>query len=493
MTFRVRPAEIKVPEGDPFKNDLLDCKERVAALSDVVTTIEGPCVMAVDGEWGTGKTTFLRLWAGHLRDTGFPVVEHNAWKTDFVNDPFVPLFRAISSELEKIAQPTTEPSKEERWKDLREHLNALRDVGNKLMVFVPKAIDLVPGTVGVAGRILVRILCMVMSSRETSKHRMRSDHLDAENSYQETKNLFCKFRQQLRKVAGSLDTKRLIVFVDELDRCRPSYAIEFLEITKHLFGVDRVVFVLAVNQTQLRCAVNSLYGASFDSQRYLRRFFDHTIPLSPSDRTKFVKQQLTETGLDGLLRGGPYGEKALRWVKAYCGAPRVSLRDIEQMIRHIGLVLSSLTKKARFQVATAVAIIVRSAAPDVYGRIIKADITDDEACKALQDRSSLRSLEDREVFEAAVIMACRDMIREDEHVTMLPRYQRYCASPKGRAGKVLGVIKMFDRDKNDKDRDKNDKDNDKDKYTFGFRSVVTHLDFLATQQSGDEAGKPGKP
>ena len=87
MGIRIQPREIDVPENDPFKNDLLGRKESVEVLTHLVGSLEGPCVLAVDAAWGNGKTTFLRIWAQYLRNRGFPVVEFNAWETDFSGTP----------------------------------------------------------------------------------------------------------------------------------------------------------------------------------------------------------------------------------------------------------------------------------------------------------------------------------------------------------------------------------------------------------------------
>ena len=54
-----------------------------------------------------------------------------------------------------------------------------------------------------------------------------------------------------------------MIVIDELDRCRPSYAVEILEMAKHLFSVDRVVFVLSINRDQLAHSVKVLYGSDF--------------------------------------------------------------------------------------------------------------------------------------------------------------------------------------------------------------------------------------
>ena len=75
---------MEVPGDELFGHDLLDRREPVQFLAFLVgSVVEGGCVMGVDAPWGAGKTIFLRMWAQYMRDEGFPVVEFNAWETDF--------------------------------------------------------------------------------------------------------------------------------------------------------------------------------------------------------------------------------------------------------------------------------------------------------------------------------------------------------------------------------------------------------------------------
>ena len=95
MGFRIQPKDIEIPDDDPFKNDRLGRKEPAQILTRILKSVDGPCVLAVDAPWGAGKTTFLGMLARHLRNCEFPVVEFNAWETDFTSDPFL----ALSEEL----------------------------------------------------------------------------------------------------------------------------------------------------------------------------------------------------------------------------------------------------------------------------------------------------------------------------------------------------------------------------------------------------------
>ena len=101
MGIRIKPREIEVPGDDPFKNDLLERKQPVVILTRLVDSFEGPCVLAINASWGTGKTTFLRIWAQCLRKNKFPVVEFNAWENDFIEEPFIALSSELTNKLDE--------------------------------------------------------------------------------------------------------------------------------------------------------------------------------------------------------------------------------------------------------------------------------------------------------------------------------------------------------------------------------------------------------
>ena len=73
--------------------------------------------------------------------------------------------------------------------------------------------------------------------------------------------------------------EKLVVFIDELDRCKPSFAIEMLERIKHYFDDERIIFVVSLNKEQLIHTISNYYGSEFDATRYLNRFFDVSINL----------------------------------------------------------------------------------------------------------------------------------------------------------------------------------------------------------------------
>ena len=84
--------------------------------------------------------------------------------------------------------------------------------------------------------------------------------------------------------------QRLVVFIDELDRCKPSFAVQLLEQIKHYLCDDRIIFVLSVNLEELQYTIKHFYGNEFDASRYLDRFFNLRIPLPPADKKEFYNK-----------------------------------------------------------------------------------------------------------------------------------------------------------------------------------------------------------
>ena len=96
---------------------------------------------------------------------------------------------------------------------------------------------------------------------------------------------------------------RLLIFVDELDRCKPSYAVQMLERIKHYFSNDRVTFVFSINMNEILHTIKRYYGSEFDGSRYLDRFFDMRISLPPADMRRFYQQLGIDNGRSWVFEG----------------------------------------------------------------------------------------------------------------------------------------------------------------------------------------------
>ena len=420
MNIRIQPRDIEVLAGDPFEHDLLGRKESIEALTNVISSLDGPCVMAVDAGWGMGKTTFLKMWAQHLRNERFPVVEFNAWETDFAQDPFVALYSEITGGLSGL------PGASGRIDELR------AAAGVVFRALPAAAARVAVAAVPYAGSQLVDEL----SPRPPTAREAVAE------SYQEAKTALRDFREQLGQIATAIaqenDNAPLVVMIDELDRCRPTYAIELLEAAKHLFSVDHIVFVVCLDRAQLAHSVKAVYGASFDADGYLRRFFDIDYRLQSSDRAAFVSTKLDSMGVTEFLgRTGGISrhfqqDSTQSLISKYLALSDISLRDILQAIHRLGLVLASLPEEELGCARTlAILLLLRAADANAYESLWNGNATDEIATRDLFVRGELHQLRDTTdgVLLEATIIAALIVAQANQHDRMnyanFPLLRRY--------------------------------------------------------------------
>lgn len=372
---RIAPVEIDVPGEDPFQFDELDRKSSVETLTSIVDVATTPCVIAVDGEWGSGKTTFLKMCCEHMRARDYHVAWFNAWETDFANSPF----QALSAEL-------THSLAESGYGTSRLMASMLKRAATSVGIGLAKT---------GAGMLLPGTATMIDAGAQAIESWRSGDPI---SEYLELKKSIHQFQDALGKIAANVSEqtqgKPLIVAIDELDRCRPSYAIELLEVAKHIFMTENVVFILGVNTAELANSVKSLYGSDFNATGYLRRFFSLSIRLPNNNRQQFAESITNATG---------WHER----ISSAAGDPRIpqdlmrgfinkiserSVRDAEQATYHLGLV-SRLVGNMGPQWATALVtvLILRISDHEAYRKILGGDLSDSEIVAAVLGQLPMES------------------------------------------------------------------------------------------------------
>ena len=235
--MRLKAPEFVVDKADPFNNDLLERKESVEILTELLRSIAEPFVLCIDAPWGQGKTTFLRMWRQHLENEGVATLHFNAWENDFSDDALISLIGEVSSGIQ------------ERFEDkghevLVERLEKVKRFGAAI------AKRAIPVTMKLA------TLGALDAEKEVEKTLAEVAEKTAQeqiDKYEESKRGVENFRAELKAlvegVSGNGEGAKPFVFIiDELDRCRPTYAIEVLEKVKHFFNVHGVVFVIAIDK-----------------------------------------------------------------------------------------------------------------------------------------------------------------------------------------------------------------------------------------------------
>ena len=153
-------------------------------------------------------------------------------------------------------------------------------------------------------------------------------------------------------------TAPFYVLVDELDRCRPTYAISLLERAKHLFEVNDVVFIVATDTKQLSSAIRAVYGQEFDSPRYLGRFFDRTYEFDTPENSAFVAHMVSTLPVNGELLSLPPGQTLANTLGHIFAAYAVPPRDMLRAFDLIRTIASTWTYKAPIEVTALLPLII---------------------------------------------------------------------------------------------------------------------------------------
>lgn len=261
---------------DTYKKDVIGRNHDIFLFTEILDSVEDGCSIALDGNWGSGKTFFVKQ-AKMILDAHNTIIKHgeddkteeiialrnryygeknfdlqpqvcvyyDAWENDNDEDPVISLVYAILNSV------NTDFS----FKDT----NFFKTGASIMEVF--------------SGRSWTALIDNLKGSSP----------LDALKKHKDVDSLVSEFLNSLIPEKGN----RLVVFIDELDRCKPSYAVRLLERIKHYFSHDKITFVFSVNINELQHTIRKHYGDDFNGSRYLDRFFDLRVTLPPPNLQNF--------------------------------------------------------------------------------------------------------------------------------------------------------------------------------------------------------------
>lgn len=254
-----------------FSEDKLNLKSFADDLTKIIMsppphpTNEYSKVIALDSGWGTGKTSFINMWTKEL-ETGSKFIcrKYNAWENDDSPDALIPILCRIHCK--------EDTPKRQKFK---------RICCQIISIFGPKIFGLITQvTWG------INLEGFAEAMKEYREKKLPDMNFDEFTDWQKHKELFRKLTENIRG-----EHEYLLICIDELDRCRPTFAIETLEVVKHFFNVPNVVFVFSLDMNQLQKSIKTIYG-DIDSRGYLQRFFDYIIPLPKQELKSFLKDRL---------------------------------------------------------------------------------------------------------------------------------------------------------------------------------------------------------
>lgn len=314
-------------------------------------------VLNLNSEWGSGKTYFLKRWVEDLKQH-YPVVYVDAWEKDYSEDPLMTVVSAIIKDLREQAgkdeEKFTAPTK------LIGLLKAAapgiaRGMSKRFLGIDPVAI-MEADEVDNGGVVPVtdneQKVDISVAAGEVVNHLIREHEAKSEA----IKNLKKNVSDWVEAVKGLKGVSLpAFIFIDELDRCRPSYAVEMLETVKHIFDIPGVVFVVATDTEQLQHAVKAVNGEGFDARVYLGRFFNSRFSLKAPELEYFLdahcdSYKLSESYLNDLkieiLPFNPDGKVTLRNIAVVLNAFQVSARVAIQITDRVIATVSSMPRNS---------------------------------------------------------------------------------------------------------------------------------------------------
>lgn len=286
-----------------FEEDKLGRKKYAEFLTEIISNPEkykrksdsDSFSIAIDSSWGTGKTTFIEMWIDYLKNNfynKYSIINFNAWKNDFSQNAFAALIYSIIND-DVFKEIENEETNKEAVKKVLLYGGELiktiakvkirNAVGQEFADTAGDAFDEISknGIKGIQGIIEAKDSCNKKIARFSSDYKM---YFEAINNIKESLDIIVK-------------DKPLVIIIDELDRCKPLFAIELLESVKHIFDVKNIIFVFALDMDQLSHSIRCVYGEGMDACGYLCRFFDYISKMPVPDMQKYAKYLFEEKPL----------------------------------------------------------------------------------------------------------------------------------------------------------------------------------------------------
>lgn len=296
--------------------------------------------IAVDSPWGTGKSYFFNMFMNYCRGyegqnysrdgelNSMKIVYYNAWENDFWDNPFEPIMNIILEEGLFDEQMIIENDEAA----VNSFVSVVKKVGygfakTQVKKYCGEEVaDIVQG-----------------GAASLKKHLFVENNLFKE--FRDFRDSITNLKQMLSKYISYSD-KKLVVIVDELDRCKPLFAIQTLEIVKHLFDVEDMVFVFAVDISQLSCSIKTVYGQDMDSTGYLCRFFDYISKIPQTSYDLFIKDQLNNiTWIQKMENKEAFIKDISEFIIKIQSFFNLTLRDLDTILKSYSIMCDLFLKK----------------------------------------------------------------------------------------------------------------------------------------------------
>lgn len=291
--MELRRHNVEVNDADPFANDWLERKGFAVQLTNIVeNNKQGEVVIGLSGQWGEGKTTFVKMWQKHMENKDIASIYFDAFEYDYIEDVFL----SLAIEIYNYAEVNGLTAQED-------YLNKSKNTYHLLQAMIAKT-----SPINIDSSLQEKLVDNENQPFDIAKIIKDNLNFSLDNAFEQAlkkKEVFRDFKKSLSQLATQASNQDipLIIIIDELDRCKPSFAVEILEKIKHLFLVEGVVFVLSMHHEQLEESIKKVYGQNIDAHTYLQKFIDYPTRLPKADlsnnsnRRRYFYNQVEFIGL----------------------------------------------------------------------------------------------------------------------------------------------------------------------------------------------------
>lgn len=273
-------------DKDPFEGDLLEREKLAIQLTSYIKRLRVGAVLAIDAPWGEGKTWFGNHWAKYLQraPNNHKVIYIDAFAQDYIEDPFLLITAEIAGKL-KASDSKTSQAITEKATDV---MKAFLPISSKLLLNMV-------GQIALGSTDLANEIKGAMKTVNDEMANAASDLIKKKlEDYSSEKETLKSFKEILMEFCRK-EPEPVVIFIDELDRCRPTFAVQLIERIKHLFDVPNLVFVLLLNREQLENAIKGIYGNETDAAKYLGKFINLFFRLPKKKNLKNINLNNNQT------------------------------------------------------------------------------------------------------------------------------------------------------------------------------------------------------
>ncbi len=274
-----------VPVSDPAK-DLLGSLKYVKSLATYIQKCDTPMTIAIQGDWGSGKTSIMRMIqcdfdrvnSGKKEYPNIHTVWFNTWQfSQFGSGEDLPLnfLNCLVDSVKKIDNGGKADSEaENKISRSMAVLNACKLsnalIGDMLPQYISKAVN--------AG-IEIAATCIDEEKNSKAGDKEKSSISDVIRTLKDDLQDWVNNKLNIDKNDEDKNNGRIVIFVDDLDRVEPSKAIEFIEILKLFMDLKHCIYVLAVDTEIVIRGVREKFGRDLNDEK-ARAYFEKIIQLT---------------------------------------------------------------------------------------------------------------------------------------------------------------------------------------------------------------------